>query len=187
MALPTLSLRPEHVRLLGERNGACRRLNCVMLSAASSRPPPPASGCRKSISSEIIRAENLPPEQRRKLVEEGYLVGGVGEPAPSVIALTVLGAGLATCAPLALLSGEGDVCPAGYIVDGLMGDGLHRRPASWRCWRVSGKTLPRTTGSGWIGRSAPSIARGVDDRRRGGLLRAGRRPNAPSACRSAGL
>ena len=100
-------------------------------------PTTPCLWCRKSISSDVIRAENLPPEQRRKLVEEGYLVGGVGEPAPSVIALTVLGAGLATCALLALLSGEGDVCPAGYIVDGLMGDGFETRPTepnpSCRC------------------------------------------------------
>jgi molybdopterin/thiamine biosynthesis adenylyltransferase len=91
-------------------------------------PTTPCLWCRKSISSDVIRAENLPPEQRKRLVKEGYIVGGVGDPAPSVIALTVLGAGLATCALLALLSGEGDVCPSGYIIDGLMGDGLETRP-----------------------------------------------------------
>lgn len=52
----------------------------------------------------------------------------VGEPAPSVVALTVLGAGLAACALLALLSTEGDVCPSGYVVDGLMGDGFETHP-----------------------------------------------------------
>jgi molybdopterin/thiamine biosynthesis adenylyltransferase len=91
-------------------------------------PTTPCLWCRNSISSDVIRAENLPPEQRQRLVQEGYIVGGVGEPAPSVIALTVLGSGLATCALLALLTGEGDVCPSGYIIDGLMGDGLETQP-----------------------------------------------------------
>lgn len=91
-------------------------------------PTTPCLWCRKSISSDVIRAENLPTDQRKRLAREGYIVGGVGEPAPSVIALTVLGSGLATCALLALLSGEGDVCPSGYIIDGLMGDGLETRP-----------------------------------------------------------
>jgi hypothetical protein len=70
-------------------------------------------------------------------VQEGYLVGGVGEPAPSVMALTALGAGLATCALLSLLSSEGDVCPSGYVVDGLMGDSWETQPTepvpSCRC------------------------------------------------------
>jgi hypothetical protein len=44
------------------------------------------------------------------------------------MALTALGAGLATCALLALLSSEGDVCPAGYWVDGLMGDAAETKP-----------------------------------------------------------
>jgi len=91
-------------------------------------PATPCLWCRKSISADVIRAENLPAEQRARLVQEGYLVGGVGEPAPSVVALTVLGAGLAACALLALLSGEGDVCPAGYIIDGLMGDSIETQP-----------------------------------------------------------
>lgn len=91
-------------------------------------PTTPCLWCRNAISSDVIRAENLPLEQRQRLVQEGYIVGGVGEPAPSVIALTVLGSGLATCALLALLTGEGDVCPSGYIIDGLMGDGLETQP-----------------------------------------------------------
>jgi hypothetical protein len=49
-------------------------------------PTTPCLWCRKAISSDVIRAENLPPDQRQKLVGEGYLVGGVGQPAPSVIA-----------------------------------------------------------------------------------------------------
>ena len=91
-------------------------------------PVTPCLWCRKRISADIIRAENLPAGQRDKLIREGYLAGGVGTPAPSVMALTALGAGLATCALLALLSPEGDVCPSGYWVDGLMGDGAETQP-----------------------------------------------------------
>ncbi len=100
-------------------------------------PITPCLWCRKAISADVIRAENLPPEQRARLVQEGYLVGAVGEPAPSVVALTVLGAGLAACALLGLLTREGDVCPSGYLIDGLMGDSLEPRPTdpvpSCRC------------------------------------------------------
>jgi molybdopterin-synthase adenylyltransferase len=92
-------------------------------------PMTPCLWCREAISADVIRAENLPLDQRERLQREGYLVGGVGEPEPSVVALTVLGAGLATCALLALLSGEGDVCPSGYIIDGLMGDSIETQPA----------------------------------------------------------
>jgi hypothetical protein len=70
-------------------------------------PVTPCLWCRGRISAEVIRAENLPIDQRDRLVREGYLVSGVAEPAPSVMALTALGAGLATCALLAILSSEG--------------------------------------------------------------------------------
>src|SRR5262249_34683175 len=100
-------------------------------------PATPCLWCRRRISADVIRAENLPAEQRDRLVQEGYLVGGVGNPAPSVMALTALGAGLATSALLALLSREGDVCPSGYWVDGLMGDSSETQPteplATCRC------------------------------------------------------
>jgi molybdopterin-synthase adenylyltransferase len=100
-------------------------------------PVSPCLWCRQRISADVIRAENLPADQRDRLIREGYLVGGVGQPAPSVMALTALGAGLATCALLALLSSEGDVCPSGYWVDGLMGDASETEPvepvASCRC------------------------------------------------------
>jgi molybdopterin-synthase adenylyltransferase len=92
-------------------------------------PTTPCLWCRERISSDVIRAENLPADQLDQLVREGYLVGGFGAPAPSVMALTALGAGLATCALLALLSSEGDVCPSGYWIDGLMGDAAETRPA----------------------------------------------------------
>jgi molybdopterin-synthase adenylyltransferase len=100
-------------------------------------PATPCLWCRRRISADVIRAENLPADQRERLVQEGYLVGGAGEPTPSVMALTALGAGLATCAVLALLSREGEVCPSGYWIDGLMGDSGMTQPAdplpSCRC------------------------------------------------------
>ena len=99
--------------------------------------------CRDRISAEVIRAENLPANQRDKLAREGYLIGGVGEPAPSVMALTALGAGLATCALLAMLSSEGEVSLSGYWVDGFMGDSGETQPigpvATCRCRRRLGR------------------------------------------------
>ena len=116
---------------VGVKAGARKGADLAMLVAEVSvlTPVTPCLWCRGRISADIIRAENLPPDQRERLVREGYLVGGVGTPAPSVVALTTLGAGLAACALLALLSSEGEVCPSGYWVDGLMGDALETRPA----------------------------------------------------------
>lgn len=51
-------------------------------------PVTPCLWCRRRISADIIRAEKLPAGQCDKLVREGYLAGGVGTPAPSVMALT---------------------------------------------------------------------------------------------------
>jgi len=82
----------------------------------------PCLWCLKIIDSDTIRTENLPEDERRKLQKEGYVVGGIGEPVPSVAALTVLGSGLATCALLTLLSEEGEVAPSSYWVDGFFGD-----------------------------------------------------------------
>ena len=88
----------------------------------------PCLWCRKTISGDIIREENLPEQERKKLGEDGYLVGNVGEPAPSVIALTTLSSGLCTCALIALLSEEGEVGPSGYWVDGFFGDSQETKP-----------------------------------------------------------
>ena len=118
----------------GRKNGD---LAALVAEICVLTPVTPCLWCRERISADVIRAENLPPEQRDRLVREGYLVGDIGQPAPSVMALTALGAGLATCALLALLSSEGDVCPAGYWVDGLMGDAAETKPteplATCRC------------------------------------------------------
>jgi hypothetical protein len=67
------------------------------------------------------------------------VVEGVGEPVPSVAGLTVLGAGMAICALLALLSDDGDGIPSGYWFDGMFGDARETRPseprADCRCRR----------------------------------------------------
>jgi hypothetical protein len=91
-------------------------------------PNTPCLWCRKSISADVVRAENLPPGERNQLIREGYVVHGVGEPEPSVIALTVLGSSLATCALIAMLSEEGEVASSGYWVDGLFGDSHETEP-----------------------------------------------------------
>lgn len=116
---------------VGAQAGAKRSGDLAALVAEVSvlTPVTPCLWCRRRISADVIRAENLPSDQRERLVREGYLVGGVGEPAPSVMALTALGAGLATCALLALLSNDGDVYPSGYWIDGLMGDSSRTQPA----------------------------------------------------------
>jgi molybdopterin/thiamine biosynthesis adenylyltransferase len=84
-------------------------------------PTTPCLWCRNTISADVIRAENLPEQEWRKLEKEGYVLRGTGDPVPSVVSLTVLGSGLATCALLALLSEEGEVAAAGNFVDGFLG------------------------------------------------------------------
>jgi hypothetical protein len=105
-------------------------------------PTTPCLWCRRIISGDVIRAENLPDAERAQLKREGYVLGGVGDPAPSVIALTVLGSGLATCALLAILSDDGEVASDGYWVDGFLGDardtGTEQPIPSCRCRAVLG-------------------------------------------------
>jgi hypothetical protein len=91
-------------------------------------PTTPCLWCRKTIDADVIRAENLPEQERRQEEKEGYVVRGVGDPVPSVVALTVLGSGLSTCALLTLLSEEGEVVPSGYLVDGFLGDAHETKP-----------------------------------------------------------
>ncbi len=93
-------------------------------------PTTPCLWCRKTIDADVIRAENLPEQERRRQEREGYVVRGVGDPVPSVVALTVLGGGLSTCALLTLLSEEGEVAPSGYLVDGFLGDAHETEPKS---------------------------------------------------------
>lgn len=76
----------------------------------------------------MIRAENLPTAERAKLAADRYLPTASAKPEQSVIALTVLGAGLAACALLALLSEEGEVAPNCYWIDGFFGDSREQEP-----------------------------------------------------------
>jgi len=100
-------------------------------------PPTPCLWCRGTLNGNVIRAENLPEHERDGLAREGYVVGGIGAPEPSVISLTVLGSGLATCAMLAMLAEEGEVLSSGYVVDGFFGDAHEMGPdepvANCRC------------------------------------------------------
>jgi hypothetical protein len=45
-----------------------------------------------------------------------------------VVALTVLGSSLATCALLVLLSEEGKAAPSGVVVDGFLGYSMETQP-----------------------------------------------------------
>jgi ThiF family len=93
-------------------------------------PTAPCLWCRKTIDGNVIRVENLPANEQEQLKREGYVVQGFGDPVPSVVALTVLGSSLVTCAMLRLLSKEGEVAPYGYWVDGFLGDSGDTGPES---------------------------------------------------------
>lgn len=131
---------------MGEASGltlrVIRELAALVAEVRIVTPATPCLWCRNAISGDFIRAENLPADQQRKLAAEGYLAGNEGAPAPSVVALTVLGAGSATCALLPLLSVEAEVAPAGYLVDGFLGDSLELGPneplSGCRCRQRSG-------------------------------------------------
>lgn len=111
---------------VGSKTNVC--LSGLLAEVRVLTPVTPCLWCRQTISGDVIRAENLPEEERRQLEREGYTVKGIGEPVPSVTALTVLGSSLATCALLALLAEEGDVAPSGYWVDGFLGDAGETNP-----------------------------------------------------------
>jgi hypothetical protein len=84
---------------VGTRVGECNGvLSGLLAEVRILTPVTPCLWCRHTLDGDVIRMENLPEGERRQLVREGYSVGRVGEPEPSVIALTVLGSGLATCA-----------------------------------------------------------------------------------------
>lgn len=115
---------------IGVRAGskAGNLLSALVAEVRVLTPTTPCLWCRNAIDAQVIRAENLPQTEREKLMQEGYLLGAASDPEPSVVALTVLGAGLATCALLALLSKEADVSPSGYWVDGFLGDSQETNP-----------------------------------------------------------
>jgi molybdopterin/thiamine biosynthesis adenylyltransferase len=121
------------VRVGARNNGVLSGLVAEVRVLTSATP---CLWCRKTISADAIRIENLPPEERERLRREGYAVGSTAEPAPSVVSLTVLGSGLATCALIALFAEDADVAPSAYWVDGLFGDAAEPFPStpSPDCW-----------------------------------------------------
>jgi len=110
---------------VGDRKGF---LSGLVAEVRVLTPVTPCLWCRRTLDGDVIRSENLPEAERRQLLREGYSVGRIGEPEPSVIALTVLGSGLATCAMLALLAEDGEVVSHGYFVDGFFGDAHETKP-----------------------------------------------------------
>lgn len=119
--LPSKYLMP--VIDVGVRVGAKgNNLSGLVAETRILTPTTPCLWCRESISADVVSVENLPPAQRNQLQREGYVTHGIGEPEPSVIALTVLGSGLATCALIGILSAEGEVASSAYWVDGLFGN-----------------------------------------------------------------
>jgi hypothetical protein len=120
--LPVIDLG---VRVGSKKNG---NLSGLLAEVRILTPTTPCLWCRGTINADVIRAENLPEKERRKLEREAYVVQGVGEPAPSVTALTVMGSGLATSALLAILSEEGETASSGYWVDGFLGDSAEVGP-----------------------------------------------------------
>lgn len=126
--LPSSYLLP--VIDVGTRVGAkpTRLLTGLTAEVRVLTPTTPCLWCRDALDGDVIRVENLPEVERLEQVRQGYVLGEIGEPAPSVVALTVLGSGLATCALLALLAEEGDVVPHGYWVDGFFGDAHETGP-----------------------------------------------------------
>jgi molybdopterin/thiamine biosynthesis adenylyltransferase len=127
-------------RVDAKRDGA---LSGLFAEVRVLTPATPCLWCRGTISGDVILAENLPDAERRRREREGHVVGGVGEPIPSVVALTVLGAGLAACALLALLADGGRVAPIGYVIDGFLGDARETEPKApvpgCRCREVLGR------------------------------------------------
>lgn len=124
-------------------------------------PTTPCLWCRGTINPMTIRAENMPAEQRDELVAEGYLPNSTNSPEPSVVALTVLGGALATCALLSLLSAEGEVAPSAYWIDGFMGDSYENELAvprpDCKCRQqvaMGDKCSPRFVPAGVLARSA---------------------------------
>jgi len=108
---------------VGVRAGArAGGLNALAAEVRVLTPATPCLWCRRAISADVVREELLPPEQRERLEREGYLVGATGRPEPTVVPLTMLGAGLVTCALLALICPDGTDVPVGYLVDGFFGD-----------------------------------------------------------------
>lgn len=90
------------VRVGTRRSGV---LDALWLERRIQVPEGPCLWCWGRLDAERIRVELLPPEQRRGLEQEGYIIGSVDDPAPMVASLTVTAAGLATTALLGMIGG----------------------------------------------------------------------------------
>jgi molybdopterin/thiamine biosynthesis adenylyltransferase len=80
-------------------------------------PDGPCLWCWGVLDAERVRSETLPAHQRQVLVREGYVTGSSEAPAPSVACLTVMAAGAATSALLAMIAGAFDYSPLAVGVD----------------------------------------------------------------------
>ncbi len=98
----------------GQVMAAAGRVNVVGVGATCLR-------CSHHLDPERIRAESLPPDERGRLAREGYVMG-VADPAPSVIALNTVVAGLGATAFLNLFTAlTGGPQPGGQIYDATSG------------------------------------------------------------------
>lgn len=94
--IPTLNLGVRMDSTDGEISGASGTVDML-------RPDAPCLWCRQALRSERIAAESLPRSARTQLEREGY-VEGLDTPAPSVISLNTVVAGLAVTQFLQLLT-----------------------------------------------------------------------------------
>ncbi len=77
--------------------------------------------CSHHLNPERIRAESMPKEDRARLEKEGYVMG-IDEPAPAVVSLNTVVAGLGATAGINLFVGlTGKPQPAGQIYDATSG------------------------------------------------------------------
>jgi len=98
-------------------------------------PGRPCLFCAGVVRPEVIAAEALPPEERRNLAAEGYVLG-FAERAPAVIALNTVTAGLAVTELLRMATGIPDAPGAPHLIynaqDGtLRGAAYGAEPGCW--------------------------------------------------------
>ncbi len=104
------------VRVGVRRSGA---LDALRLERRVQLPDGPCLWCWGSLDPEQIRLESMTDAQRQGLVREGYVAGSTEGPVPSVAALTVTAAGVATSALLGLIAGAFETAPLGVSLDAL--------------------------------------------------------------------
>lgn len=84
--------------------------------------------CSHHLSAERIRAESTPPEERRQLVREGYIMG-VDEPAPAIVSLNTVIAGLGVTAVFNMFLGiTGGRQPVDQVYDATQGSVFAVKP-----------------------------------------------------------